>query len=199
MPLRLGWRARPRRLRSRDPLPPRRGSVEEVLESEALDRRRRRAHQPGGRHLRARERGGTASLGRYVEEHFEALEADFQRFYQLDLRRCLWGAEAVGLRRLRSLIAGLPTESATKFKPPDPKAWTRDQQLLALLAELVDYGNRNFIAAHTKKGSPQPKPIKIPRPGKQEPQPVGPAAALMRLSGGAIRVSKPGKAKKKRK
>lgn len=38
------------------------------------------------------------------------LEADFQRFYGVDLRRLLW-VDGVGVRRLWSLMGGLPAES----------------------------------------------------------------------------------------
>ena len=47
----------------------------------------------------------------YVAEHFGALEADFQQVYALDLRRVLW-VDRVGLRRLWSLVEGLPAGSA---------------------------------------------------------------------------------------
>jgi len=33
-----------------------------------------------------------------------------------------------------------------------------------VIAELVDGGNRLFIQAHTKKGTPAPKPLEIRRP-----------------------------------
>lgn len=46
----------------------------------------------------------------HLSDEWGALEADFQRFYGLDLRRLLW-VERVGLRRLWDLIVGLPPES----------------------------------------------------------------------------------------
>lgn len=47
----------------------------------------------------------------YLSEYFGALEADFQRVYQLDLRRVLW-TDRVSVRRLWGLIEGLPAGSA---------------------------------------------------------------------------------------
>lgn len=44
-------------------------------------------------------------------QQWDALEADFLRFYGVDLRRLLW-VERVGVRRLWSLMAGLPSGSA---------------------------------------------------------------------------------------
>lgn len=43
---------------------------------------------------------------------WDQLEADFRRFYRLDLRECLWGREWLGCRRLWALMAALPAESA---------------------------------------------------------------------------------------
>jgi len=47
----------------------------------------------------------------HMSEDWGVIEADFQRFYGLDLRRVLW-VDRVGVRRLWDLIAGLPPESA---------------------------------------------------------------------------------------
>lgn len=64
----------------------------------------------------------------HLTDEWGALEADFQRFYGLDLRRLLW-VEGVGCRRLWDLISGLPDGSAfqraLQSKPPQvvaPKA-----------------------------------------------------------------------------
>lgn len=73
----------------------------------------------------------------------------------------------MGVRRILALIAGLPPGSAV-HRSIDPhgagKGWTTQEELLSTIAEVVDYGNRLFYAANTKKGSKQPKPLFIPRP-----------------------------------
>lgn len=46
--------------------------------------------------------------------------------------------------------------------------WTDEKELLATLCELIDFSNRMFLAANTKKGTKIPEPIKIPRPFKRE-------------------------------
>ncbi len=46
-----------------------------------------------------------------MAQQWASLEADFQRFYGLDLRRVLW-VDRVGCRRLWDLIDGLPDVSA---------------------------------------------------------------------------------------
>jgi hypothetical protein len=43
--------------------------------------------------------------------------------------------------------------------------WPRDLELLATLIEVVDHGNRNFEAAHLRRGAMKRQPIRIPRPG----------------------------------
>lgn len=60
------------------------------------------------------------------------------------------------------------------MSPPD-NGWSNTDELLALLAELVDHSNRQFHAAHLK-GSP-PKPLRVPRPHEQAQQtePLKPA------------------------
>lgn len=44
-------------------------------------------------------------------KHYEALEADFLLSYGIDLRRALWGPDLIGVRRLWSLVRGLPADS----------------------------------------------------------------------------------------
>lgn len=42
--------------------------------------------------------------------------------------------------------------------------WDLKAELLASLIEVIDYGNRNFIMANSKKGTKPPQPIRVPRP-----------------------------------
>lgn len=83
----------------------------------------------------------------------------------------MWGSDFIGVRRLEGLVNSLPRDSATA-RSIDPTytgvGWNTETELLAVIAELIDYNSRLYIAAHTKKGAQPPKPIKIPRPGRIE-------------------------------
>lgn len=108
-------------------------------------------------------------LGALVVDHFDAVEADFARFYGLDLPGLLWGPEPVTYRRLAVLVRGIPAESALGVSAGGYRpGWGATEELLALLAELVDLGNRTFYRVHSKRGAQQPKPLKIPRPTEDE-------------------------------
>lgn len=73
----------------------------------------------------------------------------------------------MGVRKLQSLIEGLPSDSALA-RDINPNTagsdWGVAEELLALAVEVLDVGNRQFVIVNSKKGSPAPKPIKIPRP-----------------------------------
>lgn len=98
-------------------------------------------------------------------EHFEAVEADFQSHYGLDLRELLWGPSPCGVRRVLALVNGLPPDGATvRYSVYHGQQWSVTDELLAALIEEIDYGNRLYFSAHSKKNSQQPKPVKIRRP-----------------------------------
>jgi hypothetical protein len=79
----------------------------------------------------------------------------------------------MSVRRLANLCANL-TPGGPVDRSADPEGygsgWTTQEELLALIAELVDYGNRNFVQVNSKPHSPAPKPIKITRPSDQREQ-----------------------------
>lgn len=129
-------------------------------------------------------------LGALVVEHFDAVEADFARFYGVDLPAALWGPEPVTYRRLAVLVRGIPAESALGFATGGYRpGWGATEELLAVLAELVDLGNRTFFRVNSKRGAQQPRPIEIPRPPdpNEEPKKRRPATSedLKALFGGA--------------
>lgn len=70
-----------------------------------------------------------------VATYFEALEADFQAYYGLDLRAALWGDTALGSRRLFALIKGIGPDSAlgrqVMAEEPKQTPTTDEQQLHA--------------------------------------------------------------------
>lgn len=135
-------------------------------------------------------------LGALVVEHYAAIEADFQRFYGLDLGLALWGPEPVSYRRLSVLVRGIPAESALGFSTGGYRpGWGATEELLALVAEVIDHGNRLFFKAHSKRGAQQPKPLKITRPADplEEPKKRRPATSedLREMFGGVARYTGP--------
>lgn len=99
-------------------------------------------------------------------DHFEALEADFQRYYQIDLASALYGDRPLGARRFLALIKWLPAEAAVWRATST--SWTVDNELAALNIEMLDSLRRMYIQAHTKKGTQPPKPVEVPRPWNTE-------------------------------
>lgn len=70
-------------------------------------------------------------------------------------------------RRFVALYDGLGVDTASyRAALPDTWHWTTEHELLALLAELVDQGNRQFVIANSREGAQPPKPIKLTRPGQ---------------------------------
>lgn len=63
------------------------------------------------------------ALGALLHDHADALEADLQRYYGIDLAD-LWHA-GLSVRRLSVLIAGLPSDSLTaEALTGVPRAWS---------------------------------------------------------------------------
>lgn len=132
-----------------------------------------------------------------LEEHWNAVEADLQRFYGIHLGEAMYGPNPITARRLWALVSELPHRSATgRASNPDGFGWETEHELLAGLIEVVDGGFRNLFVAtlspHMKK-PPQPwKAVTVPRPGRPAPQPDAPKKvqtmaefrAAMMLKGG---------------
>lgn len=53
---------------------------------------------------------------------------------------------------------------ARSLKSPAALGWGNAEALLALIAQLVDLGNRQFFGAHKKKGASTPPPLRITPP-----------------------------------
>lgn len=121
-----------------------------------------------------------------MNEHWDAAEADFQRFYGLDLRRVCYGPSPLGTRRLKALVEGLPSESSLyRVLHPGAADWGHSEELLAILAELQDEANRMFYTVNWRKAAR--KPIQLRRPW-QATEPVRPVRAsheeILRFFGG---------------
>lgn len=91
-----------------------------------------------------------------------------------------------------ALIKGLPYGSATqRAVDPEGHRWGITEELLAVLIELIDHSNRMYLSVNSKKGTPLPPAVRIPRPGEQAKQsrrrPSTPDE-LKRAFGAAIRV-----------
>jgi hypothetical protein len=100
-----------------------------------------------------------------MSEHFGAVEADFQSHYGLDLRSVLWGPLRLGVRRVLSLVLGLPPTGALfRAAVTDGKSWTTTDELLATVIEVLDQANGMYYSAHVKPGSQKWTPIEIHRP-----------------------------------
>lgn len=113
-----------------------------------------------------------------VFRYFDALEADFQRYYGLDLRDAIWGENAMGARRFMALVQWLPKDAAF-FRAQNPSwEWDQDTELLAELIEVMDVGNRMYYEANTDKTAKQMKPVKIQRPWDTPKEKVPTDAAL---------------------
>ncbi len=96
------------------------------------------------------------------------IEADFQRFYHLDLRVQI--AQETP-RRLLVLIQGLPADAATWR--PDTGGWTTQDELAAGTMELMDSWFRILALVGGAKKQQLPKQVEIERPerGGEKPQP----------------------------
>ena len=97
--------------------------------------------------------------------YFNALEADFARYYQIDLPAAVWGPEPISGRRFRSLITALPADGAFGREVSPPQQWGNVEELLATTIEVIDFGNRILHEAYCAK--PHPDPIQIIRPGTE--------------------------------
>lgn len=112
--------------------------------------------------------GDMLALAKFVEEHHGALTADFQREYSLNLDEEVAGG--ISSSRMDALISHLGPGTAI-FREINPEwSWGNQEELLALIAELIDRLDRHFVMANSQNGKAW-EPISIPRPFRQESQP----------------------------
>lgn len=92
-----------------------------------------------------------------LQEYSDAIEADFHRFYQLDLLDLYRGT--LSPRKVLVLIEHLPPGAALWNETGGDSAWTLETHLLANVLDAVNVSN--WIAAGGKQSS-KPKPIARP-------------------------------------
>lgn len=104
-----------------------------------------------------------------MTEHAEAVEADLQRYYGVDLLDRYRGR--LSSRRLRVLIQHLPRDAAlVRALHGEEAEWGLTEHLLAAAVDHLAAGNWLFASAHTpENGDPPPRPDPIQRPGLNAP------------------------------
>lgn len=85
--------------------------------------------------------------------HWDAVEADFQRYYRLDIRQ----AENRGARRLLALLRGLPEEAATWRG----NIWTLRDEMTAKTLEGIDWWGRHIAGALGMKDAGKSQPMQL--------------------------------------
>lgn len=105
-------------------------------------------------------RGKFLVLGWLVREHGDALEADFQRWYGIDLGDLYRGQ--LTPRRAAALAVNLPPGSVTWIEADMSAAWTVAEHLAAAQIDALNVANWQRTK-DGQKGHKRPKPI--PRPG----------------------------------
>lgn len=97
----------------------------------------------------------------------DALRADFQHYYQLDLDGL---GTTIRVRRAADLAANLP-QQAQAWRRLDPRlAWDTTQRLLALIADDTDFIAWTRSAASQQQGAAWHSPLA--RPGQQARRPA---------------------------
>jgi hypothetical protein len=112
--------------------------------------------------------GGIFGLVAFLDQRWDALEADFQAIYGLDLRTVVWGDHAYGFRRLTALIRGLGPSA--RVWEPEHGRWGPVEHLLASNLEVTHAVYRAVLASipqpkHQRR--PLPPPFLVQRPGVQ--------------------------------
>ncbi len=97
-------------------------------------------------------------------EHWECVEADFQRFYGLDLRVQFVRQP---LRRLCVLVFHLPASSATAEAQ---QVWEVSNEFGATSLELLWEVLKALRAIAGDKQAHKIKPLKVPRPWTEKPR-----------------------------
>jgi hypothetical protein len=107
-----------------------------------------------------------------VREHGDALEADMQQHFGIELADLYRGR--LSLRRLRVLIDHLPVESRTARSladaPPELAHWTLDSALLGRLVDEMSAMRWTYESAHVEPRDRRPPPKSVLPHAEQEPE-----------------------------
>lgn len=109
--------------------------------------------------------GGSAALARLIDQAGEAILADFQRYYGIDLRDVLRPEGTLSPRRALALIRWLPPESATYAVlrgGPEFYGWGPDRYMSAALIDAVKENTYAFVSANSKRKPKPPEPVERP-------------------------------------
>lgn len=89
------------------------------------------------------------------------LEADFQRYYHLDLRE---EVEHAGVRRLVALVTALPGDAAVNR---DGKRWTTRDEIAAVTFERAELWGSLAARPHYKDPDKLPPPLAFSHPDRE--------------------------------
>lgn len=155
--------------------------------------RRRPDHRGTGSVLRrlvgrdGGERGKLVSVAALIETHCGAIEADFARYYGLELADLWRDNGTLTHRRVGVLVRYLPSESATQTEvrdsltedeldaiaaPESHGAWSHGELLLAAISDALNVLVWQNGRLHGKSKAKAPEPIRRPgvRSTRREPQ-----------------------------
>ena len=104
------------------------------------------------------------------------LEADFQRYYHLDLSDLYRGR--LGVWKVARLASQLPPEGAVG-RATAGQGYRKADYLLLDLIDLLAAGNWQRANAGAPKHKQTKPPTPVPRPGEQKPKPRITAAQLL--------------------
>jgi len=124
--------------------------------------RSRQGHPRRGVHdrpVRGARRGKLVRLARLVYRHYPALEADFKRWYDLDLGG-IWTGE-IPLRKAANLAEWLPLGAAVYVSEGSDDAWTAAEHIA------VSIQHQLAIANWQRAGSKGSAPDPLPRPSEE--------------------------------
>jgi len=112
--------------------------------------------------------GGISGLGITINEYYSSLEADFLRYYNIDLSEALYGDNPISGRRILNLWKSLPEDSAISRKV-DPRGafqtrWTTTDHMLAFLSEQIDILSSMFYDVNAGKSKKKWKSVRHERP-----------------------------------
>jgi hypothetical protein len=93
------------------------------------------------------------------------------RYFGADLLDAYATPPRLSLRRLAVMVRGLPADSATARAVEPYLQWSPTEHLLAHVLDVLRVGNWLVVESNKRKGSRNPYPKPIPRPGDEQEQP----------------------------